>query len=551
MNPLRLIPRGYRKRAAAVTVLIFVRAVTDLAGIAALIPILVLAADRSALSGNKYMQELMRITALDSETGFIAALCAAVLVFTLLKGIVNIAISQYTSRYILSLYRFYSQRMFGNYRSRGLIFLKNNNTSKLAYEINYVCMGFVQGVLAPIAAMISDSTMLVLMFSALTAYNPKVALMLAALFIPVTAVYILIIRRRIQDYGRQENEIRRTQNRMVLEAFRGYAEIEINDGFGLVEGRFADSLAQISSIRRRYMLVGQIPALLIEICIVAVLSALVLLRTDVVLLGIFAVSAIKVLPSIKGIIAGYITIKNNRYTEQIIAGSAGSPSGSKALRRAVFEKTVEVKNVSFAFPDDERRVLKDFSMTVRKGECIGINGVSGGGKTTLFNLLLGFYQPQSGRILIDGTPLSDIDMRSWRDMIGYVPQEVFIADSTLARNIALGEEEPDRRRVMEALQAASLGDFAESSPLGIDTPMGEWGARLSGGQKQRIGIARALYKGARILFFDEATSALDSDTEGDINSSIKNLSASDGTLTIIIIAHRQSSLAICDRIVTI
>lgn len=550
MSPLRLIPHGYRKGASAVTLLILLRAVMDLVGIAALIPILILAADPDALSSDSFLASLYRYSGLADHHRFIVALCCAVLALVLLKGLVNIAISQYTSGYILSLYRFYSRRMFENYHDRGLLFLKSRNSAKLAYEINYVCMNFVQGVLTPIAAMICDAVMLALMFAALVLYDYKVALLLAALFVPVALVYIYIVRGKIQNYGQRENEIRRTQNRLVMEAFKGYAEIEINDGFRLFSDRFAGGLGQIASLRQRYMLVRQIPSLLIEVCIVAVLSAMVIMQTDAVLLGVFAVAAIKVLPSVKNLITGYITIKNNRYCARIIERSADAPVHG-AQEPITFDREIAVEGVSFAFPDDERTVLSDLNMTVRKGECLGINGVSGGGKTTLFNLLLGFYPPQKGRILVDGVELSDANVRSWRALVGYVPQEVFITDSTVARNVALGEEEPDAEKVIRALDAARLSEFVASLPDGIDTPIGECGARLSGGQKQRIGIARALYKGARILFFDEATSSLDSRTESDVNDSIRALLQADGALTVIMIAHRESSLAVCDRVVTI
>lgn len=550
MSPLRLIPHGYRKGAGAVTLLILLRAVMDLVGIAALIPILILAADPDALSSDSFLASLYRYSGLADHHRFIVALCCAVLALVLLKGLVNIAISQYTSGYILSLYRFYSRRMFENYHDRGLLFLKSRNSAKLAYEINYVCMNFVQGVLTPIAAMICDAVMLALMFAALVLYDYKVALLLAALFVPVALVYIYIVRGKIQNYGQRENEIRRTQNRLVMEAFKGYAEIEINDGFRLFSDRFAGGLGQIASLRQRYMLVRQIPSLLIEVCIVAVLSTMVIMQTDAVLLGVFAVAAIKVLPSVKNLITGYITIKNNRYCARIIERSADAPVHG-AQEPITFDREIAVEGVSFAFPDDERTVLSDLNMTVRKGKCLGINGVSGGGKTTLFNLLLGFYPPQKGRILVDGVELSDANVRSWRALVGYVPQEVFITDSTVARNVALGEAEPDAEKVIRALDAARLSEFVASLPDGIDTPIGECGARLSGGQKQRIGIARALYKGARILFFDEATSSLDSRTESDVNDSIRALLQADGALTVIMIAHRESSLAVCDRVVTI
>jgi ABC-type multidrug transport system fused ATPase/permease subunit len=192
-------------------------------------------------------------------------------------------------------------------------------------------------------------------------------------------------------------------------------------------------------------------------------------------------------------------------------------------------------------------------MYIRKGEKVGVRGHSGAGKTTLFNLLLGFYRPQAGGIYIDGKELTVENRAGWLKYAGYVQQDVFILDASLAENIALGVkgENIDRERVDRVIREVSLTSYLEQLPYGIDTKIGEMGAKLSGGQKQRVGIARALYKGADILFFDEATSSLDSATEAEINESIMELSSNRKDLTIIAIAHRESSLAFCDRIIEI
>ena len=201
----------------------------------------------------------------------------------------------------------------------------------------------------------------------------------------------------------------------------------------------------------------------------------------------------------------------------------------------------------------EKIVLHDVTASVEKEDRIGIVGQNGAGKTTLFNLLLGLYTPTAGEITIDGTPLTPANRRAWQNRIGYVSQNLFLCDGTFAENVALGTPaaEIDRTRALEALEAARLGDFIASLPQGIDTPIGEAGNKLSGGQRQRIGIARALYKQANILFFDEATSALDSGTEEGINRSIAELSQHNRDLTIVVIAHRESSLEYCDRIITL
>ncbi|MBQ7343097.1 MAG: ATP-binding cassette domain-containing protein, partial [Alistipes sp.] len=190
---------------------------------------------------------------------------------------------------------------------------------------------------------------------------------------------------------------------------------------------------------------------------------------------------------------------------------------------------------------------------IHKGEKLGINGESGAGKTTLLNILLGLYSPTEGDILVDGEKLSGDLVRKWQNSVGYVSQGTFLTDSTILANIALGceEQDIDMAHIERCIEAASLSEFVVSLPKGIHTRIGECGALLSGGQRQRIGIARALYKQADILFFDEATSSLDNATEQSINRAIEHLSASNENLTIVVVAHRDSSLSYCDRIVTL
>ncbi len=193
------------------------------------------------------------------------------------------------------------------------------------------------------------------------------------------------------------------------------------------------------------------------------------------------------------------------------------------------------------------------SFSIKKGERFGIKGRTGAGKSTLFNLLLGLFPPDKGYIKVDGVALDENNISQWHELVGYVPQDVFIADLTIAENIALGHnmENIDIEKVKRVIKQASIEDFVSSLPEGLNTFIGEGGSRISGGQRQRIGIARALYKDAEVLFFDEATSSLDSATEREINDSIRELSDKHKQLTIIIISHRQSSLEFCDKIINV
>ena len=246
----------------------------------------------------------------------------------------------------------------------------------------------------------------------------------------------------------------------------------------------------------------------------------------------------------------------SRYTVDILEGtllSEEEKGDDKADdERLPFEEAIEVRNLSFRFDNGTTDTLHDLSLTIRKGEKVGINGESGVGKTTLLNILLGLYRPTAGGVYIDGRELDESTLRKWQNSIGYVSQNTFLADSTIVANIAFGceEGEVDMERVEAVVEAASLTEFVASLPKGLDTRIGECGALLSGGQRQRIGIARALYKQADTLFFDEATSSLDNATEQSINQAIERLSATNSDLTIVVVAHRDSSLDYCDRVIT-
>ena len=213
-----------------------------------------------------------------------------------------------------------------------------------------------------------------------------------------------------------------------------------------------------------------------------------------------------------------------------------------------FQKEIRIEHLSYAYPEGTE-VLKDFCCTIRKGEYVGICGESGRGKSTLFNLLLGFITPDKGTIRIDDKPFADMPRQEWHRRVGYVQQEVFVLDGTLAENIALGCRSVDKERGAEIVRLVRLDAWVDELPQGMDTPLGEGGGRLSGGQKQRVGIARALYKKAEVLLLDEATSALPHQTEKHFIDSPFGLMRECRGLTVLTIAHRESSLAYCHRII--
>jgi ATP-binding cassette subfamily B protein len=232
--------------------------------------------------------------------------------------------------------------------------------------------------------------------------------------------------------------------------------------------------------------------------------------------------------------------------EQPLPINASLPEPAPLLLR----ESIRFEDVSFQYTSNSPWILKDVNLTINKGARVGIIGGTGSGKSTALDLLMSMLQPTLGRVMVDGRLIDPINQRSWQRNIAHVPQSIFLSDASISQNIAFGVpvELIDMERVRKAAQQAQLSDFIESSQEGYNTFIGERGVRLSGGQRQRIGIARALYKEASVLIFDEATSALDNETEQAVMRSIEGLSKE---LTLLIIAHRITTLSKCDFIVRI
>lgn len=537
-----LLTKEERRRGVWVALSVLVRALLDFAGVAALIPILI------TVFGERT----------DMRTSLLV--CGLALAFVLLKNVMVIFLARFQSSFLLRLYQVFSRKMFCNYYHRGLLFQKSKSSVQLAHEVNFVCYTFSLCILSPIFRIAGEALLLVLMVTALMLWEPMIGALLCFVFMPIVMLYVWMVKGRLRRYGAEELEARRTQSRTVVEAFRGYTELEIAQAFRSSLTSFDEGLKVINHSRLRMETVQLLPSYLSEVAIVIGL-ALLLLAGDGnlgVVSGVFAIAAYRMIPAVRGILNGWNTLQNASYSIDVVVDGVSEGDGQMADgdgygygdgEDLTFNRSLELKHLTFAFPDGEV-ILDNFNAIIRKGERIGVRGPSGSGKSTLFNLMLGFFPPTSGSVEIDGRQLTLENRRQWHRLVGYVPQEIFIIQGSLADNIALGRP-IDEEKIGKVLEQVQLKEWAATLPDGMDSSLGEYGSRLSGGQKQRIGIARALYKDAEVLFFDEATSALDNQTEQEINQALQALSATHKELTMIIIAHRESSLTFCDRVIEV
>lgn len=556
---LKIIPMSYRRRGLWVAITIFLRAILNFLGVALLVPILVLML--SAKEGGELIEWLEGVLSTDNRLHITTFVCLFVIAVVVIKSVLVMVLHRYERNFIFSFYRELSLKLYLGYYSRGLGFIKQNNSSTLSRNVNVVSLMFATGVLRPLAAIMGDVLLLLLVTVALFVYSPYVALLVSIIFTPIVAIFYLVVRRKIQMLGVEENDVQRHKSRVVSETFRGYADIDIGGAMPLMIKMFSDDLDAISDLRQRHSSLSQLPQFFMEIGLVIGMVIVVLFslycNSDISLIfGVFAVVAIRLIPSVRSILTQWSLVRYNRYTiDELLKAEVTNISTdiNQCSERMIFESSIDLSGVSFKFDDASEPILRNLSLTIARGEYVGIRGASGVGKTTLFNLLLGLYRPTSGVISIDGIELTSENIRKWQNSIGYVSQNVFIADSTLAENIALGtpKESIDYQLVDRVICQANLAEFVKSLPHGLDTRMGEQGSRLSGGQRQRIGIARALYKGCDVLLLDEATSSLDNEAEECINMEISRLKHYNDKLTIVVIAHRESSLKNCNRIITL
>ena len=542
-----------------VAVTIFVRALLNFVGIAMLVPVLMIIVGGD-IEANPYMSRAYEWLGLSAE-GFVAAVCGVVIGVLVLKNVLNQLLYRAERSYIFSLYKYLSRRLYISYYQRGLGFIKRSNSAHLARDVNAVSLMFATGVLKPLAQIAGEIMLLVIFITALVLYSPYLALVAMVIFVPIVLLFYVAVRRRLREVGSRENEVQRAKNRIVAETYRGYVDVKIGGAMPYMLRSFDDMMTEIVALRNRHASIAMLPQAFIEIGVVVGLVIMAIWGQSgdadrQLMFGIFVVAAIRLLPVVRNIMSAWSTLRFNNYSVDTLKDIDLEDCSEEILsttERIDLKQSIELDDVSFRFDDAQSDTLSHFSLTINCGERVGIRGASGVGKTTLFNIILGLYRPTGGRIMVDGTELNDENVAMWQNSIGYVSQNVFITDATIAENIAFGinASDIDYDLVNKVIELADLKPFVDSLTDGVSSRIGELGSRLSGGQRQRIGIARALYKRCNVLLFDEATSSLDKNTENNINNAIYRLSTEQKGLTIIVIAHRESSLEYCDRIITL
>lgn len=539
--------------------LLFLNSLFEMLGLAAFLPLFSVILQPGVIQKHHIIGPIYHSIGFSSDRQFILTLAGLIVFVMVVKNIASLFIIRSQAKFSLSLYQYFSNRLHQLYYSKGFPFFKKTNSNVILRNIHTIPSQFANQEVLPLFNFLNEVLVLLLILTGLMLYDAKAILLLGFTILPIFLLFYNWIKDRAMRLEGEANTIAPKLTQSIFQSVHGFADVEITNMQSRFRKRISDYINRLVRLNVRRTVYNAAPTKVIEtgmvITIFSITAYGLFFLPDraglAALLGLFALAAYRILPSVNRIMLALISIKGYQYTFDIISEVKGFEPDTIQHQPISFHKKLVIKDLSFQFPDSDKNVLSNINLTINKGESIGIMGTSGSGKTTLMNLLLGFWEPKQGGISIDETPLTKNTLQSWRQRIGYVQQEVYIIDASVAENVAFGltKEEIDFKKLERVLKQASLWEHIRTLPETLHTNIGERGTKLSGGQRQRIGIARALYAGADVLFFDEATSALDSKTEEEITESIRTLA--DGQLTLIIIAHRETTLKYCDRIVKI
>ena len=436
----------------------------------------------------------------------------------------------------------------------------SRNSSEVINGIITKTTTVTKNIIAPVLNLISTSVTIIGLIAVLLFVNITVTLIGFLGFGGLYLIVMYLTRRNLKENSLHIAEKSDSMVKSLQEGLEGIREVLINNNQHFYTQLYSKSDLQMRRARWRNEMIYSSPRFGMEavgIGIVALFSFTATLSLGGIdqflpILGAFVLGAQKLLPAIQKAYASYSRIKGGKFSLIDVISLLDQPMPNHANlsqpRPNPFNKSIELRNLSFQYSKDSPMVLKNFNLTINKGSVIGVVGATGCGKSTLLDVIMGLLSPTCGELNVDDEAINSSNKRAWQAHISNVPQHIYLTDGTIEENIAFGIpiEKINHERVKKAAQEAQISKLVESWKDGYKTLVGERGTRLSGGQRQRLGLARAFYKESDVLILDEATSALDDDTESAVMEAINNI---DKQITVIIIAHRLTTLKNCDQIV--
>jgi len=564
-NMMQILTRQQKILGVVVFICALLAAAFETIGVSVIIPLVNALLDTPKLWQNRYVAVLTGFMHISSDNTLILLIIVLTIIVYIIKNLYFIFYAWIRNKYSFKVQREISVAMMTSYMNRGYSYFLDHNFNELRQGVENDVQSLYYVLTDSIQIFSQIMTILMIsVFLCIVDWHLFIAVAVSAVICLV--LIVTVFRKRMHLSGQMLRKYFIKCSQTILETFYGIKEV-----FVMRKQRFfVDKYNRYIISRNKASIIGtigsEIPAYIIEmICITGIMIALGISIRDmdnrnslVAVLAAFAMAAIRMLPSLGKISSSINQINScipgfNSVCENIIEAQkdnllyfATDAKDDEQYKDLCFNNSICLNDISFRYSDNTALILDSLNLEIPKGESVAFVGESGAGKSTLADVILGILKPQNGNVCVDGVDINKIPNK-WSNLIGFVPQSIFLSDSSIRENVAFGvlEEDIDDALVKEALEKADLMDFVNTLEAGMYTEVGDRGIRMSGGQRQRIGLARAMYHRPQILILDEATSALDNETERAVMESIEMLH---GKVTLIIIAHRLSTIKNCDII---
>lgn len=537
-----------------------VGAVFELIGIGLVMPIIAILGRPELIQQNKYLHLIYELINPKSQQQFIFILCFGVIAIYILKNLYMLKLISIVSKFVNLKSAFFTSTLFFNYINAPYAYHLKHNSSSLHKKLDLVSSVFTV-VCQSLMVMLADVVVVIILLAMLFYCSPLTTLILFLIFIIAAFGLYMPLKNYNYTLGQKYYKYCQDIARYDLQALRGIKEVIVSNCQQNLYSVYDSIQQKRGMIYTRQYVSGQYPRYFIEtFVVVAGLGVLIFFiwlgmahGSILLTLTLLAVSMIRMMPSMSRIQYSLTTIRQHLHAFNDIYEDLKNltPVATKSSNKEplLFADKIEIRNIDFAYEGTEENIFTDFSLNIPHASSIAFVGTTGCGKTTLVDIILCLLKPTKGQVLVDGRDIEE-NLPSWREKIGYVPQFIFLIDSSIIENVAWGinKEDINEEQVRECLRKAQILDFIENLPDKLESNVGENGVSLSGGQRQRIGIARALYRNPEVLILDEATSALDNETE---NAFVDALDSLKGKITIIMIAHRLTTIENCDKIINL
>ena len=556
-----------RKKLVGVFIVTLLQGISQVLGVTSIFPFLALASDPSRLRNSNFGRKFLEILPPMDDASLLLVAGIFAILMLLFSNVTNLAADFARNLYGYSFAHWLRCGLLRRIAAQPYAYFLQQNSAILMKKVTGDVMGYTQGFLLPLLDTSARLIAILFLLAGLFLVHPQIALG-SAIFL---GLFYLVIFQVLKKWRSRVNEAflismrgYNVEARRLLDGIKPVKVHGVEESFLKKFTAFSENQARLAA---QVPVVSMIPRYLIEPIVFTAMVAVVLFYAArgqdlmVILpnLGVLALAGYRLMPNFQLVYSQVTQLGINRYVldevyDEFLATEQVMQSHQESLAEPVpliWSRDIRLENVRFAYPRSKRPVIEGMNLVIPKNSSLGIVGETGSGKSTLVDLILGLHTPTAGQIFVDGSPLLSGNLRSWRAGIGYVPQEIFLIDDSVTANIAFGipAQEVDHVAVRAAAEAAQIRDFVENElQHGFESLVGERGVRLSGGQRQRIGLARALYRKPELLVLDEATSALDVNTEAEVMQAIRQLQ---GQVTIIVIAHRLSTVEGCDQMLSI